>query len=1018
MEYIKNLIHQRVTLLCLLLTCNFAVASAASISGTVVSAQDKSPVIGAAVTVTGTVIGTSTDIDGAFTLTDLPDSGEIAISYIGYTTQTMPIVNGKKYTVELASDTKAIEEVVVVGYGTMRKKEVTGAVARVDAETLSKMNTSDVGSALQGQVAGVNVQMSSGQPGEVANIQIRGISSINGANTPLYVVDGIPYDGDPGLSPSEIESIDILKDAASAAIYGTRGSGGVILITTKGGKEGKMSVNVDANYGVQLITSRLYLTDTAQEIAVNALQTELSDNIPSNEAWQKIKENQTGFADESNMAQILEQDLQSVSNVTLNVSGGAKGATYSVIGNYFSQDGVIINSGYERLNIRANTQLKRNNWTFSANLSTNINEKEEPASGIYNQIYSYKPSSPIFNPDLEVGTTPGTDTNEKVQMGNVLAKFKESNTTQNKGFNGTFAIGYDFLEGLNFTSRLGTGYNAAVKERINPLFNIYDEDGELVPNTNTRSGIFRQTQNTTKFVWENMLNYGVTLGKHDIKATAVLSMEKYFMDMFNVEKYDLISNDLTLIESTTGETVVNSDRRTTTLYGMLGRAQYSYDDRYMVSASIRRDASSRFGSKNRWGSFPSVSAGWNVSEESFFEPLRNSIDMLKIRASYGTTGNQNFADYQYSASIENVLDYAFGGQGGTSIDYGAIQTAYANSDVKWETTQQLNAGIDLALLNSRLTITGDVYQTTKRDMLLSLQIPPSAGTTSAVILNVGDMENKGVELALGWKDGNSNFRYNANLTVSRNVNTITAMSGTNKSFALGKLDNQFVTYLRESYEAGAYFLYPTNGVINTEEKLKEYAKMKPEATMGDLMYVDTDGNGSIGEEDRIYYGSGAPEVEFGLSAGAEYKGFDFSMQWYASIGNEVINGSKYQAYKNKRHLDLLSSWTPYNAYSPIPRIQANASHDNYLAYSDYWLDNGSYIRLNNVVLGYTIPKASLMKVGISKLRVYVAADNIWTITKYDGYNPGVGNDGLKTRGVDAGTYPVAAQIRGGVQLNF
>ncbi len=1016
MEYIKNRILQRVTILCILLICNFAMASAASISGTVVSAQDKTPIIGAAVTVTGTVLGTSTDMDGAFTLTGLPESGEIEISYLGFVTQTLPIVAGKTYTIELVADTQTIEEVVVVGYGTMRKKEVTGAVARVDSESISKMNTSDVGAALQGQVAGVNVQMSSGQPGEVANIQIRGISSINGKNTPLYVVDGIPFDGDPGLSPSEIESIDILKDAASAAIYGTRGSGGVILITTKGGKEGKLSVNVDANYGVQLITSRLYLTNTAQAIAVSSLQTEMNDHLPSNEAWQKIKENQTGFADESDMASILEQDMQKVSNVTLNVSGGSKGATYSVIGNYFTQDGVVINSGYERFNIRANTQVKRNDWTFSANLSTNINEKTYPAGGIYNQIYSYSPSSPVFDPNLEVGTTPGTDTNEKLQMGNVLAKFKESNTNQNKGFNGTFSVGYDFLDAFNFTTRLGTGYNSSLTETINPLFNIYDEDGELVPNTNTRSAVFRQTQNSTKFVWENMLNYGVTIGKHDIKATAVVSMEKYYNDMFNVKKYDLISNDLTLLESTTGEAVVNTSRRTTSLFGMLGRAQYSYDGRYMFSASIRRDASSRFGAKNRWGSFPSVSAGWNVSEENFFESLRGKVDMFKIRASYGTTGNQNFSDYQYSASITNVLDYAFGGQGGgTAIDYGAIQTAYANADVKWETTQQINAGVDLAFLNSRLTVTGDVYQTTKRDMLLSLQIPPSSGTTAPVILNVGNMENKGAELAIGWRDGNKDFSYNANLTISRNVNTVTAMSGTNKSFALGKLDNQFVTYLREGYEAGAYFLYPTNGVINTEEKLREYSKMKPGAALGDLMYVDTDGNGSIGEEDRIYYGSGAPEVEFGFNAGFEYKGFDFSMQWYASVGNEVINGSKYQAYKSKRHLDMLSSWTPYNTYSPIPRIGGN---ENYLAYSDYWLEDGSYLRLNNLVLGYTIPKTSLSKIGISKLRVYLAADNIWTITKYKGYNPGVGNDGLKTRGVDAGTYPVAAQVRGGIQLNF
>lgn len=998
---------------------NITAAFAVKVQGSVVDANDNSPIIGATVMIEGTSIGTVTDFDGNFIIDNAPESGNIVFSYIGYKKQVHKIVADKVYKIILHPDTELLDEVVVVGYGSMRKKEVTGAVARVDNASISKMNTPDVGTALQGLVAGVNVQMSSGQPGEVANIQIRGINSINGKNQPLYVVDGIPFNGDPGLSSSEIESIDILKDAASSAIYGTRGAGGVILITTKGGKEGKTRVSVDANYGLQLITSKLFLTNTAQTMGLTALQTFIDSNIPSNEAWTKIKENQTGFADESNMAEILEQNLQPVSNITLNVSGGSKGGTYSIIGNYYTQDGVIINSGFDRFNIRANFELKRNKWTFGANLSSKISEKTEPAAGIYGQIYSYNPASPVFDPDMEAGTTPGTDLGEKQQLGNVLAKFKESNITNGRSFNGTFSIKYDILKDFSFTTRLGTGYNIMNKESVNPLFKIYDDKGEIVPNTNTRSGIFRQSVTNTQLVWENMLNYGLVVGKHDIKATAVISTERYYYDMFNVRKYDLISNELELITSTTGESVVGAGRTTSTLLGVLGRAQYSYADKYMVSASVRRDASSRFAKDNRWGWFPSVSAGWNVSEEKFFKPLQSVISMLKIRGSYGTTGNQNFDDYQYAAAISNSLDYAFGNKDeSTDINYGSIQTAYANVDVKWETTKQLNLGLDMAFLDSRLTSTIDIYKTTKKDMLLPLQIPLSTGSTENVILNVGDMENKGIEFALGWHDNIKSLNYNLNLTASRNVNTITKMSGTNKRFGLGKLGGEYVTFISEGEEAGAFLLYPTNGIINTEEKLVEYAKMKPEAKMGDLMYVDTDGNGSIGEEDRVYYGSGAPEFELGFNMSLDWKGFDFSMNWYASIGNEVLNGSKYQAYKQKRHLDLLSSWTPFNPTSPIPVLTAQASHDNYLPYSDYWVEDGSYLRLNNIILGYTLPKSILKNIGLSKLRIYLAADNLCTISKYNGYNPGVGNDGLKQRGVDDGVYPVSAQIRGGIQLDF
>ena len=526
-----------------------------------------------------------------------------------------------------------------------------------------------------------------------------------------------------------------------------------------------------------------------------------------------------------------------------------------------------------------------------------------------------------------------------------------------------------------------------------------------------------------------MLNYNLTVGKHAFKATMVFSLEKYTFESYYADKKDLISNELPSLGAATGESLIGvgtgtwGQDRTTTLVGMLGRFQYNYAGKYLLSASIRKDGSSRFTKHNRWGYFPSVSAGWNISEEAFWQKMKKTVNMFKLRASYGTTGNQNFGDYTSAATLSTLYDYAFQGVSGGVLNLGSIQTSYANADVKWETTEQYNWGVDFAFWNNRLTFTSDIYLSKKKNMLFPLKIPPIAGTgtSGSVVLNVGDMQNKGIEFALGWRDKVGEVNYRVSATYARNVNEITRMAGTNKRSPLGSVSTgnstDDITFLCEGMEAGAFLMMPTNGIANTDAKLAEYQKLRPDAKLGDLVYVDRNKDGLLNDDDRIFCGSGAPEAEIGFNAGLDWKGFDFSMNWYASIGNEIVNGSKVASYQHNVNRDMLYQWSLDNPTSTIPSYRTT-SHFNARTYADIWVEDGSFLRLKNIVLGYALPKHIVRKCGLTKLRFYLAADNLLTLTKYDGYDPEVGNDGLSTRGLDMGTYPIAVQMRGGIQIEF
>ncbi|WP_222844092.1 SusC/RagA family TonB-linked outer membrane protein [Saccharicrinis aurantiacus] len=1026
-----SLSNRWVILLILSLTSIGVFAQQSFITGTVTSAEDGLPIPGVSVVVKGTTTGTITNMDGKYNI-KVWQGKELLFSFIGMKNATV-VAEGGIINVKMEPESIGLEEVVAIGYGTQKKKELTGAVVQVKSDEITKIATADLGDALQGKVAGVSVQSSSGAPGEAANIQIRGVAtSFEGANNnPLYIVDGIPYDGDPGLSPNEIETIDVLKDAASAAAYGTRGAAGVILITTKQGEAGDIKVSYNGYYGIQKITSGMPLVDFEDHMYIETLNQVNNDATKhENNFWFNLEQSPHLMSNNNNIMDVVQEDNAAIQNHSIQLSGGKKNLRASAILNYFSQDGTLINSGYERMNGRANINFSKKKLKVRAGFGFSIDEKKNAPWGILYDAYKFKPYSEMIDPNNMSLTSEGSD-NDLTNASTLAIKFAQTDITEGKAFNANTNVSYEIIKGLNVTYTFGANYKNTFRNQVVPLFQLTDWEGNLRAQT-TRSSIKNTSGASSKITSEAGANYTKKFGKHKFKLLGVYTYEKSDYNQHLGTKYDLHNNSVTVLNggskepnAESGDTNWTQDR-TTTLIGMLGRLNYDYKGKYLFTASVRRDGSSKFGEDERWGVFPAFSAGWNISDEVFWSGIKDVVNTLKLRGSWGKVGNNNFGDYLYNNVISTGKDYVFGPAEGEALFLGAAQTSYANPYVMWETSVSSNLGVDVYLLNNKVNFTAEVYSTEKQDMLFPFQVPASSGAgtggDSTVPMNIGDMTNKGVEFSGGYRHSGK-FKWGINATFSKNLNEV-SMPGDleisyytdGKPVADGQ-NNYVVTAIADGYEAGSFFMMPTNGIVNTEAKLAEFQKIVPSAQMGDLIYVDTNGDGEISDADRTYAGSGMPDFEAGLNFDIAYKGFDFNMQWYASVGNEIINGSKLYASFNKMHPDMLHQWTPDNPYSQRP-IFRGRDHINSASFADIWVEDGSFLRLRNVILGYTIPKKLTRKAKISKCRVYIAAQNPLTITEYDGYDPEIGSNGLSKRGLDVGNYPVAAQYRAGIQLDF
>ncbi|WP_282035876.1 SusC/RagA family TonB-linked outer membrane protein [Saccharicrinis aurantiacus] len=999
-----------------------------AVTGVIISHEDNLPVPGVSVMIKGTSTGTITDFNGKYSIK--ANEGDILVfSFIGLQTSEKK-VKDKTLNVSLAPETIDLGEVVAIGYGSVKKKELTGSVAHVKGEDIQKIVTSDLGTALQGQIAGVNVTASSGAPGASSNIQIRGISSVTGSNLPLYVVDGIPQDGDPRLSNNEIETIDILKDAASCAIYGTRGSAGVILITTKQGESGQIKIKADASYGIQKITSGTPLMNAQEQTYFDILFERNVNGNNDDEGNILINRNKYNYVNDNSLSPLVHNDNAAVQNYNINITGGSKDLSYNVVFGYYNQDGIVTNSAFERYNARANTMYKKGKWRVKAGVGFTVEENDKAAGNILTQNirmmpYQYLPSDggDVFETDGVAGGPQATALNSALR-----ALQTEDNNTRDKLF-GNVSATYQASKELSFTTNFGANVRNDRRHRFSPQFKIVNNDGTQINNP-LDSYVEMTSSRNTAVSWDGSVNYTKKIKDHKFTATGAMSLEAYTFESFYGGKRGVVDNDIKVIDGAILNPYIYSNGRDKAdkLVGTIARAQYDYKSRYLISASVRYDGSSRFAEEYRWGMFPSVSAAWNISDEAFWQPLADVANNFKFRASYGTTGNQNFASYSFYNNITQGIFYPFGEYGMELLANGAAQTQYANELVKWETSIQANVGIDLGLFKNRLTFSADYYDTRKNDMLFPVQLPSSAGVgtgaESRVTLNVGDMVNQGFEFAAGWRTQTGKVNWGVSTTFTKNTNVITNMTGSGPIYStdsglISGDTNSKITVLAEGYEAGAFFLHKTDGVIRTEDELQQYRQLVPSAQMGDLRYVDTNGDGEITADDREYMGSGLPDFEIGFNTNLEYKGFDFMMQWYASVGNDVMNGSKAAAYSYGRHADQVHTWSAANPNAPLPVYRGDSkAHDNYRGYTDMWLEDGSFLRLRAITLGYTFPKPLAEKMGMGKFRAYVTAQNPLTFTNYTGFDPEVGGNGLTSRGLDKGNYPVAAQYIMGIVLDF
>jgi len=1033
---LKRKIKTKTSIKCFLLTFFVSLIFSANmqaqeitVQGTITNEEDNSPIPGVSVVVQGTTRGAVSDFDGNYII-KAKIGDVLQFSYLGMDNKSVKVTS-PNLNVIMTPAVEELDDIVVIGYGAIKKKELTGAVAQVKAEDIEQIVTSDLARALQGQVAGVNVNFNSGEPGEPSSIQIRGISSLTGSNNPLFVVDGIAFDEDPNINPSEIETIDVLKDAASASIYGTRGAGGVILITTRRGREGKNQISFDSSIGIQNVPTGNFVEtlNTPEQIFVDLASNVASeaDSSPFN-----LLNNTSILDDITNNDAIIQR-------YNLRFSGGSKDVNYSIISGYFGQKGIFGNAELNRYNLRANVRIKKKKWGINSGFGFTIDDRSGVgASGLLRNSLVYSPFFPSIDEVQEFAVSGQAANRVRAVLGSLTNK----NDQDRYRLDVNTQINYQITPSLQFVSTVGAGITHSNRSQANRPFRIT----AFFENLNTISQGFVIESTARRIVLNSNagLNYNKTFGKkHSLKGTFLVSSEKDTNVSFAVRADGLIDNGLSLLSNTTDGVVATSNAQIPRLInggfinpdfqitriGTIARILYDYDKKYLLNISARRDGSSQFGENNRWATFPSVSVAWNIAEEEFWAPFKSVVNNFKYRASYGTTGNDRIPSFSFLNARVPSLNTVFGDP--SALRVGGAQVGLSNPDVKWETTKQYNFGFDLGFFRNKVTFTADYYTTQKEDLLLRVVNPGSSGTTSSTPKNVGNMTNVGIEYALRYR-GNSKskkFKWNIGATYTKNSNVVTQLNGdTDFIFLAGSTQlvqgNPGVLVLQKGEEAGSFWLFRTAGVIRDADELLEYrSTLNPDVgntfREGDLRYVDVNGDGRINDDDREIRGSGLPEFEIGLNINLSYKNLSLTSNWYASSGNEVLNGSRATAFSERRNRDLLFQWTPTNRDATLPIWRARRNeHRNYSSNTDLFLEDGSYIRLNNVQLAYNFPKKWLKGLSLNSASLFVSGQNLVTFSGYSGYDPGVGGNSITRRGVDATTFPLSSQYNIGFKFNF
>lgn len=985
---------------------------AKTVTGTVTDVSGE-PIIGANIRIKGTTTGTITDIDGNFSIEAKPQS-VIEVSYIGYLTQETVINNQKSIRFLLKEDTKTLDEVVVIGYGVQKKADLTGSVANINTEKLNTQSNANIGQALQGKIAGVDIVSQGGAPGSGTRIMVRGIGTLNNAS-PLYIVDGMYMNSIDHINPNDIASIDVLKDASSAAIYGSRAANGVIIVTTKEGSntEGKPIIDLSVNLGISTASKFLDMLDAKgwaevttiarQAIGKPALDmaTDLA-NKPDND-WQDI---------------MFRPAL--MQNYNLSVKGGGKYSTYYTGLGYFNQDGIVKGTNYQRYNIQSKNDYKRGIFSAGTNLIISFSHDkplhQELRGGMIGTILQSVPTLEKYDDTREGGY--GGTYGDVVNIPHPLAIIDDNIMDRYNENVKIFANLYaqiELFKGLKYKLNLTPDFSF---ERYKNYLNKYD----FGLATNSITQLTERQRRRRNILVENLLTFDRTFGEHKISALAGYTYQD--SRFRHIQAYgEGLPQGLEEIDAATTNRSNEGNSWRSVLTSILGRVFYSYQNKYLFTATIRRDGSSKFGKNNRYGYFPSFSLGWNVTEEKFMENV-HWLDQLKLRGGYGVLGNQEIDNYQYSSTITTGINYPDGNGG---LLQGAFPKNFANPDIKWEETAMTNVGIDFMAFNNRLSLTADYYVKNTKDILLTVPIPISSGGANDPIRNAGKIRNNGFEFNLGWMDQpNPDISYGINLIGSFNKNKVIAMGSESGSIKGGSTNQNITTSeTKAGYPIGGYWLISTAGYFNSQEEVDAYAKdgkkIQPAAEPGDIKFVDANNDGVINDDDRVFQGSPFPDFTFALNGNMRYKNFDLSIGLQGVLGNKIYNATRQTLEDVTKGSNFLAScldyWTPENKNASHPRLTWDDPNRNTRAESDRYLENGSYLRLRSVQLGYTFPQ-TWFKGAIQHARVYINAENLFTITSYSGYSPDVNADNANYRGFDNFIYPTNRTFMLGLNVTF
>lgn len=1038
-----------IILLCLPIMSVKAVPSQTStVSGVVISGTDELPLVGVSVLVKETANGTITDIDGNFKL-NVVSGQTLVFSYIGYVTQEIVVTDQKSLNVILKEDTEILDEVVVVGYGVQKKKLVTGATVQVKGESLAKMNTNSPLQGMQGQTPGVNISSTSGQPGSDMKVSIRGLGTV-GNSSPLYLIDGVGGDIST-LNPADIESIDILKDAASAAIYGAQAANGVVLITTKSGKEGKAQISFDAYYGVQTVARKINMLNAKEYMTIMDEQAVNSGNTPYD--WSSFRSiyDANGNVHDTDWIDSMFKDNARTQSYTLGITGGSQTSTYALSLGYMSQEGVVGGkdvSNYERYNFRINSEHKIFKDSDLLKVGEQVSFVYKMNNGIsvsdqYNNTlrgaFATSPLAPIYSDNNAYDSSYNDTSNSDWYNGdgNPYGSMMTNSNNENKTatFSGNVYAELQPVRNLKLRSVFGAVYGSSEYRSFNPLyqFSIYTYN-------TTRTSATQNMNHSLGMTWTNTAAYDWTCGKHAFNALVGMEVYRYsgtylqaktgaLREGFDDWDHAYVGNG-TASSADDGMSVDGYPHDESRSVSYFGRFGWNWKETYMLNATLRADGSSKFARGNRYGVFPSISAGWTLSNEKFMQNTQNWLDYLKLRASWGQVGNQNIDNYQYTAPITSSnTHYIFGTTDGAPAQFGywgAYPSRLANENVTWETSEQTNIGIDARFLKSRLSLTADFYIKTTKDWLVEAPILATAGT-GAPFINGGDVKNTGFELALTWNDqAGKDFNYNIGVNGAYNKNKVGNIP-TEDGIIHGKInmlyDNTPEFYRAQNGHAIGYFWgYETAGIFQNKEQIAnwnadgKHGILQADAQAGDVIYVDQNQDGIIDDNDKVDLGNGTPDFTYGFNVGFNYKNFDFSLVAYGAAGNQIVQSYRNHANSKANYTTaILNRWTGEGTSNRMPRV--TDTNINW-QFSDLYLQDGDYLRISNITLGYDFAKLIKLK-AISQARLYVQVQNAFTFTKYDGMDPEIGygtSDWVS--GIDLGYYPRPRTFLVGVNLKF